>query len=133
MVLVDTSVLINYLKGVDDEYSRMIDFFINNKVPFGINSYIYQELLQGAKSPVEFEKLRAYFSDFQFYELKGRESYENAALINVSCRNSGVTIRSTIDLLIAQTAIENNVLLLANDSDYENMAKVIPELQLFEI
>ena len=42
----------------------------------------------------------------------------------------GITIRSTIDLLIAETAIENNIALLHDDEDYVNMSKVITELKL---
>ena len=38
-----------------------------------------------------------------------------------------------IDLLIAQTAIDNDVMLLANDSDFLNIAKIIPELKIFEV
>lgn len=53
--------------------------------------------------------------------------------MKIFCKNKGVTIRSTIDLLIAQTAIDNDIMLLTNDSDFVNMAKVIPELKLFEV
>ncbi len=133
MVLVDTSVIINYIKNVDDKYSYALQLIMDNHVPFGINSFIYQEILQGAKSEKEFEILKSYFSDFHFYELKDKSSFEKSALMNVLCRKKGITIRSTIDLLIAQTAIDNNLLLLTNDRDYENMAGVISELQLFEV
>lgn len=133
MVLVDTSVIINYLKNVEDEYSNAFNILLENHYPMGINYYIYQEVLQGAKSEKEYEILRNYLSQFHFYQLEGQASFENAALMNVKCRNNGVTVRSTVDLLIAQTAIENNVMLLANDSDFVNIAKVIPELRLFEV
>lgn len=53
--------------------------------------------------------------------------------MNVICRNKGVTVRSTVDLLIAQTAIENDIMLLTYNSDFLNMAKVIPELKIFEV
>lgn len=53
--------------------------------------------------------------------------------MNVKCRTKGITIRSTIDLLIAQTAIDNDVMLLANDSYFLNIAKIIPELKIFEV
>lgn len=49
MVLVDTSVLINYLKNVEDEYSNALNILIENNYPIGINNFIYQEVLQGAK------------------------------------------------------------------------------------
>ncbi|MDR1287833.1 MAG: hypothetical protein LBK08_09520, partial [Treponema sp.] len=66
-----------------------------------------------------------------FYELKyGKKSYENAAQLNIKCREHGITIRSTIDLIIAETALENNLYILHNDNDYTNMAKVITELKI---
>ena len=133
MVLIDTSVIINYLKNVDDQYTNTLTFLIDNKYPIGIHNYIYQEILQGAKSEKEYEILKQYLNQFHFYQLSGKSSYEAAAMMNVQCRNSGITIRSTIDLLIAQTAIENDILLLTYDSDFYNMAKVIPQLRIFEI
>ena len=133
MVLIDTSVIINYLKNVDDQYTNTLTFLIDNKYPIGINNFIYQEILQGAKSEKEYEILKQYLNQFHFYQLSGKSSYEAAAMMNVQCRNSGIIIRSTIDLLIAQTAIENDILLLTYDSDFYNMAKVIPQLRIFEI
>ena len=118
MVLIDTSVIINYLKNVDDQYTNTLTFLIDNKYPIGINNFIYQEILQGAKSEKEYEILKQYLNQFHFYQLSGKSSYEAAAMMNVQCRNSGIIIRSTIDLLIAQTAIENDILLLTYDSDF---------------
>ncbi len=133
MVLIDTSVLINYLKNREDKFTNALNILIENNYPIGINNFVYQEILQGAKSEKEYNILKEYLSQFHFYELKGKSSYENAALLNLKCRRKGVTVRSTVDLLIAQTAIENDVMLLADDSDYISLAKVIPELQLFEV
>ena len=133
MVLIDTSVIINYLKNVDDQYTNTLTFLIDNKYPIGINNYIYKEILQGATSEKEYEIVKQYLNQFHFCQLSGKSSYEAAAMMNVQCRNSGITIRSTIDLLIAQTAIENDILLLTYDSDLYNMAKVIPQLRIFEI
>lgn len=62
----------------------------------------------------------------------GKDSYEQAVLMNFNCRRSGITIRSTIDLLIAWTAIEHDAYLLHNDKDFVNLAKVVPELKLYE-
>ena len=49
----------------------------------------------------------------------------------VSCRKKGLTIRSTIDCLIAQIAIEHDLLLLQNDKDFVHMASIV-ELKLFK-
>lgn len=56
-------------------------------------------------------------------------SYEAAALIYLNCRRKGVTIRSSLDCLTAQCAIENKLTLLHNDYDFKHMAGVITELE----
>ena len=131
MILVDTSVLINYLRGKETNGALYFDGILQNDMPFVINQYIYQEILQGAKDEREFLILKEYLSDIPLSDLRlGIQSFENAALLNFRCRRKGVTIRSTIDLLIAETAIENNLLLLQDDNDFVNMARVISELHL---
>jgi predicted nucleic acid-binding protein len=133
MILVDTSILIGYLKGLDKEPIKKLDEIIESKIPFGINSYIYQEILQGSRDKNEFEELKDYLGSLRFYELKyGKESYEKAAYIYFQCRKTGLTIRSTIDLLIAETAIENELFLLEDDNDYKAIAKVIKDLKLYK-
>ncbi|AEF81635.1 PIN domain-containing protein [Leadbettera azotonutricia] len=44
---------------------------------------------------------------------------------------NGITIRSTVDLIIAETAIENNLYILHDDSDFTNMAKIIGEIEIY--
>lgn len=60
MILVDTSVLIDYFKGVNNEGVKELDRIIEHGIPYGINDFIYQELLQGAKTIEEFGKLKEY-------------------------------------------------------------------------
>jgi len=132
MILVDTSVLIDFLKGSSNDCVSLFDDILDRHIPYGINEFIYQEVLQGAKTRSEFNKLREYFETVPFYYLsKGKRSFEEAAYMNFACRRSGITIRSTIDLLIAQTAIENNLYLLHKDEDFANIAKIIPELKIY--
>jgi len=131
MVLVDTSVLINYFKGRETKGIKFLDNLIKSEEPFCINEFIYQEILQGSKDEKEFSTLKSYLKYIPLYSLKlGVQSFENAAQLNFRCRRKGITIRSTIDLLIAETAIENNIALLHDDEDYVNMSKVITELKL---
>lgn len=126
MVLVDTSVFINYLKNIENKkvikFKELLDF----KVPFGINPYIYQELLQGVKTEKDFNLLRKYLDTQNFYYLNnGLKSYEEAAKIYFKCRKKGITISSTIDLLIARTCIENDIYLLHDDKDFDLISKII--------
>ena len=132
MVLVDTSVIIDLLRNQKNEKVELLDDLLERRVPWGISEYVYQEVLQGARNVIEFERLKEYFETVPLYFLKfGKISFERAAMLNVRCRTSGVTIRSTIDLLIAETAIENEVALLHNDSDFENMNRIITELRQY--
>jgi len=133
MVLVDTSVMIGYLKGLDTDSCKKLDYIIANNIPYGINSFIYQEILQGARDKKEFDELKEYLGSLRFYELRhGTESYERAAYMYFQCRRSGLTIRSTIDMAIAETAIENELFLLEDDLDFKAISKVIKELKLYK-
>jgi predicted nucleic acid-binding protein len=126
MILVDTSVLIDFFKGVKNEPVRCFSDIVKKQIPFGITSVIFQEILQGAKNEKEFELLNEYLSYQQFYHPEDAvASYEKAARIYFSCRKKGITVRSTIDCLIAQIALEHDLFLLHNDRDFEFMAPVI--------
>ena len=132
MILIDTSVLISYLKNQKNKPNEQFDYILDKQIPYGINVFIYQEILQGARNRAEYDLLKEYFETIPFYYLKyGKESYEQAALMNIKCREKGITVRSTIDLLIAQTAIENDLYLLHNDKDFISMSKIIKELKLY--
>ena len=127
MILVDTSVLIDFFKGVKTEGSGKFEMVLQRGIPFGINSFILQEVLQGAASEKEFSLLKKYLSTQRFYDLKDPvDSFINAARLYMACRKKGITIRSTIDCLIAETALEHDLLLLHSDNDYNAMARVIP-------
>lgn len=126
MILVDTSVLIDLFKGNNSESVENLRDIIHKQIPFGITSVIYQEILQGAKTEKEYSFLKEYLSTQRFFHPQDPLStYADAANIFYSCRRKGVTIRSTIDCLIAQIAIEHELLLLHNDKDFTAMAQVI--------
>ena len=130
MILVDTSILINFFKNNTTEKVKKFEFILQHNIPFGINNLIYQELLQGAKDDKEFQLLNDYLISQKFYNLKDEiNSYKAAALIYYSCRRKGFTIRSTVDLLIAQTAIDNNLYLLHDDKDFSDIASYEKKLK----
>jgi predicted nucleic acid-binding protein len=132
MILVDTSILIDYLRGNKNEHTERFDEMLSKKIPFGINCYVYQELLQGTASEKEFDNLKEYLDTQRIYDIrKGLEPFENAAHMYYKCRRNGITINSTIDFLIVETAIENNLMLFHNDSDFTKIAKIIKELQIY--
>jgi predicted nucleic acid-binding protein len=131
MVLLDTSVIIGYFKGLSGNPYMKMDYILDNDIPYGINNYIYQEVLQGARED-EFTVLKEYLNTLPFYDVRyGKQSFENAALLYSRCRKAGITVRSTLDLIITEIAIENNLYLLHHDNDFINISKVIKELKLY--
>ncbi len=130
MYLVDTSVWIDYINGKEAEHVSFLDQVLSNPLAFGLNGLIYMEILQGAKNQKAFEQFQRYFSGQQFYSFQQTEnSYSTAAQIYFDCRRSGITIRSSVDCLIAQCAIENELILLHNDKDFVQMATVVSTLK----
>ena len=132
MILVDTSVLIGFFKESHGTPYKKFDYIIDNSIPYGICHYVYQELLQGVQNEKEFTLLKEYLSTLPFYELKyGKESFENAALIDKMCRKKGITITNTIDLLITEIAVENNLYLLHDDNDFVKISKAYSKLKIY--
>ncbi len=125
MILVDTSVLIDLFRGAENQAVSDLQNIIMNEVPFGITSVIFQEILQGANTEKEFNILYDYLSSQRFFNPEDPiRSYKDAAQLYYTCRRKGITIRSTIDCLIAQTSIEHNLVLLHNDRDFDLIAQV---------
>jgi predicted nucleic acid-binding protein len=131
MYLIDTSVLIDALKGVNNNATEQFKFIESQNTPYGICSLSYMEVLQGIKSGKRLEQTEAILDAMRVYHLPTQTAaYNEAAALYRRCREHGVTIRSTIDILIAKVAIDNDLLLLHNDSDFANMSKALPELKI---
>jgi predicted nucleic acid-binding protein len=131
MYLVDTSVWIDYFRNIDNKATQLLTRLLDEEILFGITGLIYQEILQGAADKNDFKNLQTFLSTQEFFHLKDDiESYEAAAEIFYNARRKGITIRSTIDCLIAQIAIDNKLTLLHNDKDYIQIAKVATQLKL---
>jgi predicted nucleic acid-binding protein len=130
--LVDTSVWIDYLRGTSTVSVEKFQRILDESQPFGITSLIYQEILQGTDSDVSFARLDAYLRSQRYYHPQDPlTTHTEAARIYYRCRRKGITIRSTIDCLVAQIAIENDLLLLHSDRDFDDIASVVPELEIF--
>jgi predicted nucleic acid-binding protein len=127
VILVDTSVLIDYLKGKDSPQALKLADIIDRGIPFGICPVIYLEVLQGAATKQDFDLLKEYLGSLPLCDLRdARESAARAAAISFELRREGMAVKSTIDFLIAQTAIDNDLYLLHNDADFDRMARVAP-------
>lgn len=132
MVLVDTSILIDFLRGTENASVGRFQQILDNMIPFGISPLTYLEVLQGTRTEKDYATIKSYLETHRFFGLKDeKESYAAAARIYFDCRKKGITINSTLDCLIAQTAIENDLALLHNDRDFDRMRRVAP-LKIYE-
>lgn len=132
--LVDTSVWIDFFSqrttlAVDRLYQ-----LLDTPDDYGITEFIYQEILQGALYEQDFQALGDYLVSQVFFHPKyAVETYRQAAYLYFSCLRKGITIRSTIDCLIAQIAIEHDLVLLHSDKDFIRIAECVPALKLHPV
>ena len=118
MLVVDTSVWIDYFNGIENPQTDFLHTVLNN-TPILIGDLILAEVLQGFRHDPDFEKARRTLGRFI------QASMVSPALAVQSARNyrflrqKGITVRKTIDSLIATYCIENEHELLHNDSDFD--------------
>ena len=125
MILVDTSVLIDFIEGRENAASARFREVLDRDIPFGISRISCFEVLQGARSEKDFRVLHEYLGSQAMYDLvQGTDSYIEAAKMSFRLRKKGMAVASSIDCLIAQTAIEHGLYLLHNDADFDRIARV---------
>jgi len=133
MILVDTSVLIDYFKEVENKGTKKFNQVIDRKIPFGIDNFVYLEVLQGGKTVKDYRLLKKYLDTQTFYDLKNaKDSFAEAAKMYLKLRMKGITVKSTLDCLIARVAIENDLFLLHNDEDFTRISKHFP-LKIWDV
>jgi len=117
MILVDTSVWIDYLHGKEHSLTNILDkALIDGSVSMG--DLILLEILQGIKAEREYNKTRTALATLEQYEMFGRNMVERCAENFRFLRKKGITIRKTNDVIIATFCIENNFPLLFSDRDF---------------
>jgi predicted nucleic acid-binding protein len=125
MTLVDTSTLISFFRDQKTPSAIYFEEMINQKVPIALTPIVVQEVLQGVRDLREWRRLQKYLLTQEMLFPKHRiDTYLKAGRIYFDCRKRGLTVRSHVDCLIAQIAIENSASILHEDSDYEAIAKV---------
>ena len=120
-ILVDSSAWIDFLNGVETVAGAAVESLLRGETEDQIATcgLVAAEVLQGLRRPGEFPRVQALFEDVDLREPKGLASYVRAADLFRKLREKGITVRSTIDCLIAVIAEENGGLLLARDRDLE--------------
>ena len=122
MLIVDSTVWIDYFNGVENPQTDHLHQ-IADKTPILIGDLILAEVLQGFRNDADFEKARRAFGKYIQVEMVTPELALQSARNYRMLRSQGVTVRKTIDSLIATYCIENEHELLHNDSDFDGYEK----------
>ncbi|HXS95789.1 MAG TPA: PIN domain nuclease [Candidatus Limnocylindrales bacterium] len=124
MILVDSSVWIDYFKGTVSAQTEKLDRLLGQQ-PLAIGDLILTEVLQGFDDQRDFHSARKVLTSLMVVELGGREIAIQAAKNCRALRRLGVTVRKTIDTVIATKCIEDGYELLHADRDFEPFARYL--------
>jgi predicted nucleic acid-binding protein len=120
VILADTSVWIDFCNGVSSAGALTLRRALSED-HIVMGDLILTELLQGFRSDDVYRKVRDRLSVLDVVTLGGRDVALAAAENYRTLRAKGVTVRKTIDVIIATYSIQNNVALLHSDRDFDAM------------
>lgn len=129
MILVDSSVLIDFLRGRDTPAAQRLETIEREGEAAGwaLPLVCLQEVLQGARNEQEWRSLHEVLGSQELVSPADPVAvHVEAARIFFDCRRKGLTVRSSTDCFIAALALERELPLLHDDADFESIARVRP-------
>lgn len=117
MIIVDSTVWIDYLAGTINPYTELLDVALQQ--PLGLTDLILCEVLQGIRDDFIFRRIRREFSRFTIFSTGGEDLAVASAQNYRLLRTRGHTVRKTIDCLIATFCLREGHSLLHRDRDFD--------------
>ena len=118
MILVDSSVWIDYFRGTATPQAEKLDSLLGNE-PVATGDLILTEVLQGFVSERDFNQAKKFMTSLVIIDLAGQSLAIQAAKNIRALRTFGITVRKTIDTVIATRCIESGLPLLYSDRDFD--------------
>lgn len=125
MILVDTSVWIDFFPDRDVPHVRRLKDALRSGEDVIICGPILMEVLQGIRSDRSFRETKQYFEALQSLPVTF-DTFLRSADLYRSLRKKGITVRSALECIIAAVALDNGVTLLHNDRDFSVIAEHYP-------
>ena len=122
MVLVDSSVWINYFNGKNTWQTEILDQMLL-QIPLFTGDLILTEVLQGFRAEKDYKKAKEVMSILACKNLGGYKIAIKSAENYRKLKKQGITVRKTIDVIIGTFCITENIILLHDDRDFEPMVK----------
>ena len=118
MIVVDSSVWIDYFNGVETRETALLEGVLG-RTPIVVGDLILVEVLQGFRAEQDVRRARAALDTLIFESMVGRDMALKSASNYRALRAKGVTVRKTIDMLIATFCMEKEHSLLHSDRDFD--------------
>lgn len=118
MWIVDSSVWIDYFNGKVTPHTEVLDYALGRQ-DLAIGDIILSEVLQGFRHERDFNRARQAMLRFPAFDMVGVDIALRSAANYRHLRKQGLTVRKTIDCLIATFVIQRDFLLLHDDQDFE--------------
>ena len=117
-LLVDSTVFIDFFRGRETAQTSRLEQCFQNGDDICYCGFVLLEVLQGIRDEKELAVVKRQFENLIYLE-DDRSTFELGATIYRELRRKGITIRNSIDCLIAATVIQHGVNFLENDRDYK--------------
>lgn len=124
-VLIDSSVWIDFFRGRSEPHTNRLKELITAGEDLCICGHILAEVLRGARHDEQYRKIELRFQVLDFLPMTA-PTFQASADIYRMLRRQGITVKNVVDTFIAAVAMEHNVYLLHNDSDFDLIAQVFP-------
>ena len=125
VTLADTSAWVAHFRGLETAVDRRLEELLAAGDKVAVTDVIGMELLAGARDFQEEATLRDAIAGLTFLPVLALD-WEDAAAIYRTCRRAGATVRNLTDCLIATVAIRHDAAVLADDRDFEIIARHVP-------
>lgn len=122
MIVVDSSVWIDYFTGAETPQAEILDNTLGIK-PVAIGDLILTEVLQGFRYDKDYKEARKVFEDVAIFDMLGMPMAIKSAENFRALRKKGITVRKTADVIIATFCIEQKLPLLFSDKDFKPFVK----------
>jgi hypothetical protein len=122
VIVVDTSVWIDYFNGVPTPQVGLLDELLGKRV-LAVGDLILAEVLQGFATEMDARRALSLLEPLEFLEMAGRDVAIQSAANYRRLRRRGITVRKTMDMLIGTFCLMNDHEILHNDRDFDVLAE----------
>ena len=124
MIVVDTTVWIDFLGARGTAFDRHLAELLEDDAPIALVDIVYGEILQGIRDEDAYQRTRRSLLAHPILRQRSLATFETAANLYRAARRRGLTVRRSVDCLIAATCLETGAELYHNDRDFDALARV---------